>query len=257
MDKDFFHQELKKIADPQRAQNEKRYLKSPYVFYGVRIPELRKIVRTYYRQHPQATKKDWLKLALSCWQDDNHNLKTVAVEILRIINQKLSPADLPLLEKLLSESVNWDHVDEISVHLVGPILAGYPETKKILKVWNGHPLFWLRRASLLPQLYLMREGKEDLPLLIQNIKALLNEDHWFNSPEDQKRLSLTPLAMQKFFIRKSIGWVLRELSRFKPLETVNIVNQFKSQLSGLSYRQATRNLPDKYKKILKQLPFEL
>lgn len=167
-------------------------------------------------------------------------------------SQKLTPSDLPFLEKLLFQAVNWDHVDEISVHLVGPILASYPETKKILKTWNCHPLFWLRRASLLPQLYLIRRGRVDLLLLVQNIKPLLNENLWFNSKEDKKRLSLTPFALQKFFIRKAIGWVLRELSRFKPQETVKIVNQFKSQLSGLSYREATRNLPDKYKKTLKK-----
>ncbi len=250
MNKQFFHQELKKIADPVRAKSAKRYLKSPYKFYGVPTPDRRKIFNSFFKENKDKTKADWIKLSKECWQDDYHNLKTLTISILKKINNDLTPKDLPYIEKLLSESINWDHVDEICVHLVGPVLLNYPETKKILKKWNTHSLFWLRRASLLPQLYLMRKGKEDISLLVQNIKPLLNEDKWFNSKEDKARLIHTSLPMQKFFIRKAIGWVLRELSRFKPQETVKIANQFKPKLSGLSYREATRNLPDKYKKLL-------
>jgi len=251
MDKSYFHQELKKIADPQRAKGAKRYLKSPYKFYGVSTPDRRKILNIFFKANKSATKTDWIKLSKSCWQDDYHNLKSIAIRILIKINKDLTPKDLPCIEKLLSESINWDHVDEICVHLVGPVLLNYPETKKILKKWNKHPLFWLRRASLLPQLYLMRKGREDLPLLVENIKPLLNEDRWFNSKEDKARLPTIPLPLQKFFIRKAIGWVLRDLSRFKPQETVRIANLYKLRLSGLSYREAIRNLPDKYRKMLK------
>jgi 3-methyladenine DNA glycosylase AlkD len=113
----------------------------------------------------------------------------------------------------------WDSIDFISPTLVGIWLKKFPNRKEsLLRRWNLDDDFWIRRASLIAQL---KEKSETDHLLLFSL--------------------IIPLTREKeFFIRKSIGWSLRELAKYKPNEVLSFVEQ--CEMSNLSRREALKHL---------------
>jgi 3-methyladenine DNA glycosylase AlkD len=135
----------------------------------------------------------------------------------------LTPADLPLIERLLRESLTWALVDELAADVVGGILAASRETATpVLDRWASDPDFWIRRSSLLAELRPLRAGTELAPFL-RRAEAMLDE--------------------KEFFIRKAIGWVLREVGKRRPEEVGEWLAPRTHRASGVTMREAVRYLP--------------
>jgi 3-methyladenine DNA glycosylase AlkD len=225
-----FRHRLKEAGDPERAKQEKRYLKSPFQFYGVTVPKLRALAREFRRQNPEPP-KEWLwALAWKLWRAGFHEERALAMFLLDEYSALLDYSDMPALETMLQESVNWDQVDEISVHLAGAVLEKDPRAFDFVRRWSGDESFWMRRAALLSQLLLFRNGKGDRTLFYSLAEAMLEE--------------------KEFFIRKAIGWVLRELTKLYPDEVLAFVERNRSRMSGVTFREATRRLPEQLRQRL-------
>jgi len=218
-----FRRQLGELADPARAVQEKRYLKSPFQFYGVSVPKIRRIAKEFRAGNRKTSKDALWDLCRTLWAGDFHEERALAIFLLDEYHALLDYADMPLLEGMLRESVNWDQVDEISVHLVGPVLERDQRALEYLRQWRRDESFWMRRASLLSQLILFRRGKGDRALFYSLAREMMEE--------------------KEFFIRKAIGWVLREIARRDPEEVFRFVAENRPRMSGVTLREATRRLP--------------
>ena len=128
---------------------------------------------------------------------------------------------MPLYEEIIVTGAWWDYVDGVASHRVGPILRDYPApmTKKML-AWSRSPNMWKRRTSIICQLGFKNDT--DLDLLYACIEPSLDS--------------------KEFFLRKAIGWALRQHAWTDPAEVKRYVRRNRARLSGLSYREALKNI---------------
>jgi 3-methyladenine DNA glycosylase AlkD len=101
---------------------------------------------------------------------------------------------MKFLERLIRESKTWAFVDELAIVIVGPLVERSPELRRVIDRWAVDDDFWLRRSAMLALLRTLRRGDGDFTRFARNAEAMLHE--------------------REFFIRKSIGWVLREAVKY-------------------------------------------
>jgi 3-methyladenine DNA glycosylase AlkD len=217
---------LKNNSDASKTEKVKSYLKSPYKFYGVSVPFTDKIAKEFIKENKNLHVPELIELIKQLWGSSYHEEKTLSLKLLRIIDIQ----DMGLLEELLEESKGWDHVDEISIHLVGSLIMKNNEYLNYLRKWSVLDNFWMRRASLISQILPFRHGLGDRLLFYALASQMIEE--------------------KEFFIRKAIGWTLRELSKSYPDEVFDYLIKVKDKASGLTLREGSKRLPQKYQTIL-------
>src|SRR5262249_22629653 len=130
-------------------------------------------------------------------------------------------AVVPVYEEMIVTGAWWDFVDDIAARRLGPLLREYPRPMKaLLRRWSRGPDMWKARARILAQLTF--KGATDRDLLYACIEA--------------------SLGSREFFLRKAIGWALREFAKTEPAEVVRYVRAHDAALSGLSKREALKNV---------------
>lgn len=225
---------LKKHSNKERAVNSKRYLKSPFKFFGVSLPVTEEIAKEFRKSNKDAGKKHIIELAERLWNSEYHDEKKLGTRILRLYPEHIDFRTMPLLEKMLNSSTGWDLVDDISIHLVGTVLEKDKRAFAYLKRWSRSDNFWMRRASLISQILLFRHGKGDNKLFFKFAEKMASE--------------------KEFFIRKAIGWCLREISKPNPDEAFDFLMKIKDSASGLTLREGSKRLPEKMKILVSTPP---
>jgi len=219
-----FDRELSAAGSPQRAAGEQRYLRSKLTFRGVSVPVMRRLARVWLRAHPDIPRRRLVAIARGAWRGEVHEVRSIAVEILVARADQLEDADLALLEWMLRRAGTWAHVDVIAPVLVGSILDRHrAATVRVLDRWSRDGDFWLRRASLLALMPSLRRDDRDWRRFASYADRMLEE--------------------REFFIRKAIGWVLRELAKRDPRRVAEFVARRLPRISGVSFREAVRRLP--------------
>lgn len=211
---------LRAAGRPERATAERRYLKSGLIHYGVAVPEIRALARSAGRD---LDREEILDLASGLWAEPVHELRMLAALLLAERVEVLEPVDLPLIERLIGESQTWALVDVLAPSVAGPLIDRHPEAAGALDEWAAHPDVWLRRAALLAELRPLRTGGGDFERFARHADALL--------------------ADREFFVRKAIGWVLRDTSRHRPDLVRDWVAPRTHRMSGVTIREAVRRLP--------------
>lgn len=211
---------------PGRAEQEKRYLKSDREHLGVPVPAVREVAKAWVKAEKAGRpggfgEAEALAVAGELWTTGIYEHASAGLEILRCV--RLSPAALPFLEARLREAKTWALVDVIAPELVGPILRRHPAERGILDRWAGDPDPWVRRAALLADLLEIRKGEGDWDAWTRRADALLGD--------------------ASFWIRKAIGWVLRERAKRRPDEVAAWIEPRAGRMAGLTFREATRSLP--------------
>jgi 3-methyladenine DNA glycosylase AlkD len=220
---DLLSDELRAAGNPDRAAQEKAYLKSDLEFFGESVWEIRRVVQAFVRGAKPLTHEDLIALVEALWAESVFERRMAAVVLLELHPKLLGAADLPLIERLLRESLTWALVDALATDVIGGILARSPvEVTPVLDRWATDPDFWIRRASLLAELQPLREGADLAPFL-RRADAMLDE--------------------KEFFIRKAIGWVLREVGKRRQAEVVAWIAPRTHRASGVTMREVARHLP--------------
>lgn len=215
---------LRRAGDPARAVQEKAYLKSPIDHYGVGVPAIRRVVKEVARA-PEVLEHDGLlRLVRVLWSSQVHEQRMAAVILLEERAATLGPDDLSLIEGMIRASFTWAYVDTLAASVAGPLVERDPELAASLDRWAVDDCFWVRRASMLALLLALRRGEGD----------------WKRFTRYADRM----LADSEFFIRKAIGWVLRDTSRKRPALVRRYVASRLDRLSGLTFREAVRRLPE-------------
>jgi len=218
--------ELRAQADPVRAEGEKRYLKSDFAHIGVTVPVLRKVAVSAVKAEP--ARDELLGLAQVLWDETDagrpvHEARMAAIEVLVKRAALLEPRDMAMAEALVRDSASWVYVDNIAERIVGGLVTRNPELATVLDAWVADPYMWIRRTAVLALLPGVRTGDPDLGRISRFGDALIGE--------------------REFFIRKALGWVLREHSKKDPAWVVRWVEPRLGVISGVTLREAVRRLP--------------
>jgi 3-methyladenine DNA glycosylase AlkD len=214
---------LAAAADPERAPRMQAYMKSDMPYRGISAPDMRAIAKRVIADHPLESCADWRAAVLELWRGARfREERYAAIELLAYRRHKgcRTPDVLPLYEEMITSGAWWDYVDEVSHH-VGMLLRSHPEQmKRVMRDWSRDKDLWKRRVSIICQISFKRDT--DLDLLYSNIEA--------------------NLAERNFFIRKAIGWALRAYAWTDPAEVSRYVAANETRLSGLSKREALKNV---------------
>jgi 3-methyladenine DNA glycosylase AlkD len=216
--------ELRAAGDSKRAAQEKRYLKSELAHYGTSLPAIRKVVTAFARRRPGFARTDVVMLVEGLWAESVHERRMAAVELLDAYRARLDPADIRLVERLISESRTWALVDPLAATVAGGLVERFPELATTLDGWATDENFWLRRSALLALLRPLRRGGGDFARFARYADAMLDE--------------------REFYIQKAIGWVLRETAKKQAHLVVEWLRPRATRVSGVTVREAVKYLPD-------------
>lgn len=214
---------LRELGTPQRAAQEKRYLKSPLVHVGVTVPDVRKTVKAAHAAL-RPTHQELVTLTAALWASDIYERRLAAVELLKAGLASLGPDDLRRIEGMIREGAMWSLVDPLSGDVAGRIVLRDAACAGTIDRWCADPDFWVRRSALLALLAGIRSGKADLERFTAYADAMLGET--------------------EFFVRKAIGWVARELSKSQPAFVTSWAERNVSRMSGVTFREVVRRLPE-------------
>jgi len=212
------------VGTPGRAVQEKRYLKSDLTFLGATVWQIRAEVKAAARTAPALDHDRLLALVEALWSRPVFERRMAATILLELRTDLLTVDDLPLIERLLRESHTWALVDGLAADVVGALLAAdLDRTMTVLDRWSSDDDFWIRRSALLAWLRPLRHGAP-LDRFLGYADGMLEE--------------------REFFIRKAIGWVLREVGKRRPDEVSRWLRSRTHRASGVTMREATKYLPD-------------
>jgi 3-methyladenine DNA glycosylase AlkD len=214
--------ELRRHRNPARGPAEKAYLKSDLEFLGVGLPAMRQIVRGVKRQHGGLDRRRLVALGNVLWKTPIFERRMVAVLLLEAFVPLLQPVDIALLERLIRQSKTWAFVDELAIVITGPLVERSPELRRVLDRWAQDDDFWVRRSAMLALLRPLRRGRGDFRRFARYADRMLEE--------------------REFFIRKSIGWVLRETGKPQPDTVYAWLLPRAARASGVTVREAVKYL---------------
>lgn len=212
---------LAALGAPERAAGQKAYLKSDLTFLGVRVPDVRREVKAVLRT--VAGRDELFALAEELWAQPVFEHRLAAVEVLHGAPKLVAAADLPWIEAHLRECRTWALVDPLAGWVVGEVVVREPAALAVLDRWVTDPDFWIRRSAMLALGRSLARGRE-----IERCFAYAD------------RL----LPEREFFIRKVIGWVLRDLARTHPAEVSAWLRANMAAMNLVTLREPSRRLPD-------------
>ncbi len=177
-----------------------------------------------FQAHPLASPDEWQRVALTLWREAafrEERYAAIALTDLRTYASHRTMASVPMFEEMIVTGAWWDLVDPIATHQLGDVLRTDPSRlSKLMRRWSRDDDMWKRRAAILCQIRFKRDT--DLTLLYDCIEP--------------------NLADTQFFIRKAIGWALRQYAWSDPREVKRYVTANRERLSGLSVREALKNI---------------
>ncbi|MYT26743.1 DNA alkylation repair protein [Streptomyces sp. SID7760] len=207
-------------ADPQRAAAMTAYMKGVAPFLGLRTPLRRELSKAVTEGTAAPAEADVAALVLRCWELPEREYQYFAVDYLRRHVGVCSPGFLPVLRRLVVTASWWDTVDLLAAHAAGPLVAAEPQLAEVMDAWIGDEDLWLARTALLHQL---------------RYKSATDTGRLFAYCRRQS-------GHPDFFIRKAIGWALREYAKTDPEAVRAFVAAERDALSPLSVREALKNL---------------
>jgi 3-methyladenine DNA glycosylase AlkD len=211
--------ELKESADPQRAVGAKAYMKNQFDYFGMPMAERRAIFKHHVKQHAVSNEKELEIIVKELWSLPEREFQYCGMELIAHYKKTWSPLIIKLIEFCITTKSWWDTVDFIATNCCGNYFQLYPEKiGATTHEWNYSSNMWLQRTSLLFQN--KYKNKTDSGLLSTYILHLSSS--------------------KEFFIRKAIGWVLREYAKTNPEWVKDFVGNH--MLSSLSKREAMKHL---------------
>jgi 3-methyladenine DNA glycosylase AlkD len=207
-------------ADPERAVGMRAYMKDVAPFLGLTTPVRRALFRPVVDGLPRPAEADCTAIALRCWALPEREYQYFAVDYLRRHVRVCSSAFLPVARHLVTAAAWWDTVDLLAAHVVGALVTADPALAADMDDWSGDGDRWLVRTALLHQLR-------------------------FKERTDARRLfgyCLRQSGHPDFFVRKAIGWSLREYARTDPDAVRAFLARERDRFAPLSVREALRNI---------------
>ena len=217
----FVQSELAALADPDRAIQMAAYMKTDMPFYGVGTPARAPIAREVKKRFPPVDDGEYRQNVLTLWRLAHREEKYLAVGYAWAFKRHVTFDQVDLYRRMIVEGAWWDLVDGVASPIVGKVVLDDPRRMRpVLEDWIDDEDLWLRRAALICQ---------------NGHKARTDHVMLFD-------FCLRRAAEKEFFIRKAIGWALRDYARTDPESVRTFLARYGDRLSGLSRREAGKHL---------------
>ncbi len=208
---------FEKHSDPAVAAGYKAYMRNKWDYYGLSSPIRRNLVKEFLKKSGLPPYDKLEEMVHFAWEQPQREWQYVAMEITGKFVKKAGPELIDLAEWMIIHKSWWDSVDFVAPNIAGMMFKRFPEIKmQYIENWMQSGHLWLLRSCLIHQL---RYNKSTDGTLLFNLCERL-ADH------------------TDFFIRKAIGWSLRQYSKTSPEAAIEFVNDHK--LSNLSRKEALK-----------------
>lgn len=196
----------------------KKYMKDKFEFLGIKSSKRKELQKEFFKDIDKKSPID-KTLVNNLWSKNYREYQYLAIDYLIKKKKKLEKEDILFVKELITNKSWWDSVDLIASHLLGEICKLYPElVDEYIIDWSKDENLWIRRSTILYQL----KYKE-------NVDTNILERVIRNNKEDND-----------FFIRKAIGWMLREYSKTNKEWVKVFISE--NELSKLSIKEASKYL---------------
>lgn len=213
--------ELAKRADVDKATGMAAYMKTDMPFYGVQKKGRTEVFRIIKREVPIGDNATYRAAIAALWEQPHREEKYLAIGLAKAYSDFLTFDNIDLYRRLIVEGAWWDFVDEVAIHCVGIVyLNERPRTEATIEAWIDDDVMWLRRTSLIAPI--KHKAATDHRMLF---------DHCLRRAHEKE-----------FFIRKAIGWTLREYAKTEPARVRSFLLKHRDEWSGLSFREASKHL---------------
>jgi 3-methyladenine DNA glycosylase AlkD len=210
---------LAEVGTAERAEGSRRYLKSSLRHLGASVPQMRTEAKGAAKE--VGSRRELRALAEELWAEPVFERRAVAAFLLDYRVDLLGPGDMAMVKRFVLGSETWALVDPLSADLLGHLLLAHPDAAARLYPWARDRSFWVRRAALLSQIQPLKAGA-DFERFAGWADAMLDE--------------------REFFIRKAIGWVLREAGKKRGDEVYEWLLPRAARASGVTTREAVKYL---------------
>lgn len=205
------------VADKEIARGQQAYMKDLFPFFGIKATERRIISQAHFKTHGLLEEAELYAVVEALWELPMREYQYTGQELLQFHRKRFTVDTIRCLEHCITHKSWWDTVDALNSHGTGIYFEKFKEKiKPVTARWNKSGNMWLNRSSLLFQL--KYKQRTDTVLLSDYIEQLAGS--------------------KEFFIRKAIGWILREYAKTNPDWVREFVDTH--ELSGLSRREALK-----------------
>jgi 3-methyladenine DNA glycosylase AlkD len=225
-----FETRFQKLGSPTRAVSERAYMKSTLRFHGIDAKTLRAECAAFCKEHADLDRSALVPIVDALFATEWFDLRSAGIALLERRGKLLDLRDAPWLVELARQGACWAHVDYLVTKVIGPLVEADPSLPRHVRRWAKDADFWVRRVALLAQLRALRRGGGDFELFSEIAAPMLPE--------------------KEFFVRKAIGWVLREVSKKRPALVHGFLQTHGHLASGVTWREATKYLPAAMKRQL-------
>jgi 3-methyladenine DNA glycosylase AlkD len=206
--------------DPSRAAAMRAYMRDQFPYAGLPAPTLRALERGVFAGLPTPSPEDLAAFALGCWERPEREYQYVACDYLRTHVAVPGAEFIEVTRTLITTKPWWDTIDALATRLVGGLVQRHPALLATMDAWSVESDMWLIRTAFLHQLL---------------YGPATDTTRLFGYCERQAQ-------HKDFFVRKAIGWALRQYARTDPEAVRAFVAANRSRLSPLSIREATKHL---------------
>ncbi|MBI2703923.1 MAG: DNA alkylation repair protein [Actinobacteria bacterium] len=204
--------------NPEAAVPMKAYMRDQFDYIGMPAPRRGAVVRDAIAGLGLPDQADLESLARSLWAMRERDYQYAACSIVRQGIKRVDASFLATARLLITTKPWWDTVDELAHHVVGPLVLADRALASVMDEWIGSDDIWLARTAIIHQAR-------------------------FTSETDTDRLfsyCLERAGDPEFFIRKAIGWALRDYSKIDGAAVRRFVDEHDRELSALSKRDALK-----------------
>lgn len=210
---------IKINGNPEEAVIHKNYHKSGLQFFGWRIPDLRRLASQISKN---INNVDFFILCGNLWAHPVFETRMLVIFMLSKNLKYFSEDDFKRFHKWFRDCGCWSVTDSLTIFVFGEYLRKYPQFNKQVDQWKNDEHLWVRRAGILRFITPARYKKP-----------------WL---QDMEKILIHHFPEKDFFIRKSLGWTLREWSKHEPQKVLDFANKYKDNMASLTYREAVRNI---------------
>lgn len=217
----FVHSRFRKHGCPDHARQSAAYLKTDMPMYGLRQKDRNIIHRQFKQRFTIDSRAEYRRVIEAFWEQPDRDSKHFAIWIACNWDEYVTLGSVPLFARMIRQGAWWDLVDGLAPHAVGDVVLKEPEKMNAkMEKWIDDPHMWIRRSAIICRL--THKERTDQRILF---------DHCLRRAHEKE-----------FFIRKAIGWALRQYARTEPDAVMRFLLMNRQRLSGLSFREAAKHL---------------
>ncbi len=205
-------------ASSSTAESQQAYMLHQFSYFGIPTPLRRSLQKQIFKEYKINSYDQLISIIGAMWHHEKRELHYAAMELAYHYRALWQPDILSHFKKMIETNSWWDTVDYIASKLVGTLLLQHSNLIDYMDRWITDSNKWVRRSALIFQL---------------SYKQKTDTHRLFSYCEQQ-------LHDTDFFIRKAIGWALRQYSKTDPTIVKKFVEKHHATMSRVTYNEAVK-----------------